>query len=54
MSEQISLLQAAAHPGNTEGVTATEPTMRCRSEKCEFPLEIGLFFDGTGNNQDWA
>lgn len=54
MSEQISLLQAAAHPGNTEGVTATGPTMRFRPEKCEFPIHIGLFFDGTGNNQDWA
>lgn len=54
MSEQISLLRVAAHPGNTEGVTATTQTMRYRPEKCEFPIHIGLFFDGTGNNQDWA
>jgi hypothetical protein len=28
--------------------------MRCHAEKCEFSLHIGLFFDGTGNNQDWV
>ena len=54
MSEQISLLKAAAHPGNTEGVTPTTPTMRYRPEKCEFPIHIGVFFDGTGNNQNWV
>jgi hypothetical protein len=54
MTEQISLLQAAAHPGNTEGVTATGPTQYYRPEKCEFAIDIGLFFDGTCNNQDWA
>jgi hypothetical protein len=54
MSDQISLLQAAAHLGNTDGVTVTKPTMRYRPEKCEFPIHIGVFFDGTGNNQDWA
>ena len=52
MSDQISLLRAAAHPDNTDGVTATTPTMRYRPEKCEFPIHIGLFFDGTRNNQD--
>ena len=54
MSEEISLLKAAAHPDNTEGVTATGPTKYYRPEKCEFAIDIGLFFDGTGNNQDWA
>ncbi|CAB3803275.1 hypothetical protein LMG28688_05737 [Paraburkholderia caffeinitolerans] len=54
MNDNINLLQAAAHPDNTEGVTATAPTLRCRPEKCEFALHIGVFFDGTGNNQDWA
>ena len=49
MSDQISLLRAAAHPDNTDGVTATTPTMRYRPEKCEFPIHIGLFFDGTRN-----
>lgn len=51
MSDQISLLRAAAHPGNTDGVTATSPTMRYRPEKCEFPIHIGVFFDCTRNNQ---
>ena len=41
MSEQICLLRAAAHPGNTEGVTATTPTLRYRPEKCEFPIHMG-------------
>jgi hypothetical protein len=54
MNHQISRLRAAAHPDNTEGVTATGPTKRYRPERCEFPLEIGVFFDGTGNNQYWA
>lgn len=54
MSDQISLLQAVAHPGNTDGVTATSPTMRYRPEKCEFPIHIGVFFDGTRNNQYWS
>ena len=54
MSEQISLLQAPAHPGNTEGVTATGQTLHYRPERCEFAIDIGLFFDGTCNNQDWA
>ena len=54
MSEEISLLTAAAHPDNAEGVVATGPTKYYRPEKCEFAIDIGLFFDGTGNNQDWA
>ena len=54
MSEEISQLQVAAHPGDNEGVTATGPTLRCRSEKCEFAIDVGVFFDGTGNNQEWA
>jgi len=54
MNEQTSLLQAAAHPDNTEGVTATGQTLNYRPERCEFAIDIGLFFDGTCNNQDWA
>jgi hypothetical protein len=53
MSANVSLLQAAAHPGNISGVTATTPTVRCRPEKCEFAINVGVFFDGTGNNQNW-
>ncbi|QCO67872.1 DUF2235 domain-containing protein [Luteimonas yindakuii] len=26
----------------------------CRPERCEMPLHISLFFDGTGNNADWV
>ena len=45
---------AAAHPGSTSGVRATNPTQACRAEKCEVRAHIGVFFDGTGNNQDWV
>lgn len=54
MNEEISLLRAAAHPNHTEGVTETGPSRWYRPDKCEFCIEIGVFFDGTGNNQDWA
>lgn len=45
---------APAHPGSTSGVTPTLPTKECRTEKCEISIHIGVFFDGTGNNQDWV
>ncbi len=51
---QISRLSAPAHPRTQAGVQPVLPTERCRPEKCEFPIHIGLFFDGTRNNQDWA
>jgi hypothetical protein len=54
MSNAKSLLRAAAHPSTTEGVISTSPIHMCRAEWCEVPMHIGLFFDGTGNNQDWA
>ncbi|WP_296224389.1 T6SS phospholipase effector Tle1-like catalytic domain-containing protein [Ralstonia sp. UBA689] len=54
MSDSISYLRAPAHPRTTAGVQPVLPTERCRAEKCEFPIHIGLFFDGTRNNQDWA
>lgn len=47
-------IQAAAHPMGTAGVTATTPTLQCRAERCEIRIHIGVFFDGTGNNQDWV
>src|SRR5574343_376255 len=50
----MNVIQAAAHPGSTAGVTATSPTLECRAESCEVRAHIGVFFDGTGNNQDWA
>lgn len=50
----MSEISAAAHPGGTAGVTATKPTQACDTEKCEIRINIGIFFDGTGNNQDWV
>jgi len=47
-------LSAASHPGGTAGVNPTHATRQCRSERCEIPVHIGIFFDGTGNNQDWV
>jgi hypothetical protein len=47
-------VSAAAHPGGTAGVKPTFATRQCRSEHCEMPVHIGIFFDGTGNNQDWV
>jgi hypothetical protein len=57
MSHAKSLLRAAAHPNNTEGVTSTSPIHICRAGWCEVPMHIGLFFDGTRDNQEnrrWA
>jgi hypothetical protein len=53
MADNTSLLRAAAHPMNTDGVKPLAPTLMCCAEKCEYRINIGLFFDGTGNNQDW-
>ncbi|MGV2290597.1 DUF2235 domain-containing protein [Trinickia sp. YCB016] len=53
MSNNASLLRAPAHPMNTEGVVPTLPELMCRAERCEFRIHVGVFFDGTGNNQDW-
>jgi Uncharacterized alpha/beta hydrolase domain (DUF2235) len=46
-------ITASAHPNSTVGVRSTPPAKECRSEKCEVRAHIGIFFDGTGNNQDW-
>jgi hypothetical protein len=54
MTDTVSLLGAAAHPMNTSGVECLIPTLQCHAEKCEFRINIGLFFDGTGNSQNWA
>ena len=53
MADNTSLLRTAAHPTNTSGITPLAPTLMCRTEKCEYRISIGLFFDGTGNNQNW-
>lgn len=43
-----------AHPvGPTPGILPTFPQCLPASEHCEIDLQIGIFFDGTGNNQDW-
>lgn len=42
------------HPGNVAGVRALRPVRECRSEQCEIRANIGLFFDGTGNNARWV
>lgn len=49
MSEQFR-----THPvGPTPGVQPLLPFCLPASENCEIDLQIGIFFDGTGNNQDW-
>lgn len=50
----MSDISAAVHPGNTAGVRATVPTQACKAENCETRIHVGIFFDGTGNNQDWV
>jgi len=47
-------LEVGMHPlGATPGITQVFPTRMPRTEHCEVTLNIGLFFDGTGNNKDW-
>lgn len=42
------------HPaGPTPGVIPSFPQCLPSTENCEVDLQIGIFFDGTGNNQDW-
>lgn len=44
----------AAHPGNVGGIRALRPVRECRTDRCEVRANIGLFFDGTGNNFRWV
>jgi hypothetical protein len=54
MSEPNQTL-VPAHPlGPTPGIRPVEPLKAPRPHLCEMPLHIGVFFDGTGNNQDWV
>ncbi|MFM0162448.1 hypothetical protein [Paraburkholderia sediminicola] len=47
-------IPVAIHPlGPTPGIVPVLPTVVPRTEHCEIPVHIGLFFDGTGNNKDW-
>ncbi|MFC5697758.1 phospholipase effector Tle1 domain-containing protein [Pseudomonas sp. GCM10022186] len=49
MNERFNL-----HPqGPTPHITPLFPQCLPRTERCEIDLQIGIFFDGTGNNQDW-
>lgn len=42
------------HPvGPTPGIIPSFPQCLPCTENCEVDLQIGIFFDGTGNNQDW-
>lgn len=44
-----------AHPiSGTPGVQPVKPSKASQAHLCELPLNIGVFFDGTGNNQDWV
>lgn len=44
----------STHPlGSTPGLVPMYPQCIPASENCEIDLQIGIFFDGTGNNQDW-
>lgn len=45
-------ISASAHPGSTAGLRPTVPTNACKAENCETRIHIGIFFDGTGNNQE--
>jgi hypothetical protein len=36
MTNNTSLLRAAAHPMNADGVKPLAPTLMCRAEKCEY------------------
>ncbi|SIO69425.1 hypothetical protein SAMN05444172_5710 [Burkholderia sp. GAS332] len=48
-------IPVAIHPlGPTPGVGPVLPTVIQRTEHCEIPVHISLFFDGTGNNKDWS
>ena len=44
---------ACAYMSDGKGVVSTPPQRECRAQQCETSVHIGVFFDGTGNNQDW-
>lgn len=50
-----TLTQVPAHPvGAIPGIEPIGEARAPRAHLCELSLHIGLFFDGTGNNQDWV
>jgi hypothetical protein len=52
MSIELSLSFAPTLCAPVVGVKWVAPNCMLRSEKCEFDLQIGLFFDGTNNNRE--
>ncbi len=45
----------AAHPlGATLGIVPVLPQIEPQAHRCEIALNVGVFFDGTGNNQHWS
>ncbi|CAG9194172.1 Secreted protein Hcp [Paraburkholderia tropica] len=47
-------VEIGMHPlGTTPGITRVFPSRLPHTENCEVTLNIGVFFDGTGNNKDW-
>jgi hypothetical protein len=45
----------AAHPvGATPGIKPVYPQAEPQAHQCEMALNVGVFFDGTGNNQEWV
>ena len=46
--------EMAIHPlGPTPGVVPVLPSVIPDSSQCELAINVGVFFDGTGNNKDW-
>lgn len=50
-----TVTKVPAHPlGATPGIEPISEAQAPRAHLCEMSLHIGLFLDGTGNNQDWV
>lgn len=50
-----TVTKVPAHPlGVAPGIDPISESMAPRTHLCEMSLHIGVFFDGTGNNQDWV
>lgn len=50
-----NLTSVPSHPlGPTPGIQAVSLSKAPQVHLCEMALHIGVFFDGTGNNQDWV
>lgn len=50
-----TVTKVPAHPlGATPGIEPISELQAPKAHLCEMSLHIGVFFDGTGNNQDWV